>query len=280
MTDLAFYRRDGEVFHPLDAARGLWGADLIHGVAISGLIGRRTEAELHALGRDGMVPARYHVELFRPARMRPTTVTAHVVRNGPRLVMIDAEFQQDGETLARATTKFLQPGEAPTGKVWGAGDRPTPPPLEEVPVSDEPRVPHWASDHPWSNRFSEHQNAGRHSSWQVPPTLVLGEETSVFAGVAACADGVNMVCNWGENGVEYINSDISLCLSRLPVSLEIGMRSMDHLAHDGVSIGVAEVYDRQGPIGSVSTTAVANTRRTVKFTPELDEEYHSGTPGA
>jgi hypothetical protein len=72
-----------------------------------------------------------------------------------------------------------------------------------------------------------------------------------------------MVSNWGSNGVEYINTDITLTLAREPDGTEIGLLATDRVEHDGIAVGTAAVFDRTGPLGTVIIAALANARRTV-----------------
>lgn len=262
-ADLAFFSREGETFVPQPVACSMWSADQMHGVAVSGLLARGLEAHAARAGAAGLVPARYRVDLFRAARMSPSAVAVATVRQAPRLLLLDAELHQGGVTVARASATFLRPAGPTTGRVWSATDRATPPPAEIAPETDAPHVPFFESDAPWSDDFSAHQNGGRHTTWQTPVPIVAGEPATPFQAVAAIADGTSMVTNWGSAGVEYINTDICLALSRLPVGVEVGLRALDHVAHDGISTGVAEVFDRHGTLGTSTVTALANTRRTV-----------------
>jgi hypothetical protein len=266
MIEEGWFLHNGETFTPRDLARSLWSEDQLHGVAVSGLLARALEEAVVGLGRAGLVPARFHVDLFRAARMTDSTATATVVRQGPRIVLLDAVFQQADRTVARASATFLQPSQTPPGEVWSATDRPTPPPVEILPFGDDHHhVPFFASEKPWSNNFTEHQNGGRHQTWQTAMPIVFGEPITPFQAIASVADATSMVTNWGSNGVEYINTDISLALTRRPVGVAVGLRTMDHLAADGIAVGIAEVFDRAGSLGTVSVTALANTRRTVDF---------------
>ncbi|THV09478.1 thioesterase family protein [Nocardioides caeni] len=238
----------------------------MHGVAVSGLLARTLELAVHDLGRGDLVPARYQVDLFRPARMIGTTARATVVREGPRLVLVDAVIEQDGEIMARASATFLQPTKAPATTVWTSpDDRPTPPPPELLPAAGEHHVPIFASERPWSNNFTEHQNSGRHQTWQTAMPIVADEECTPFQAVASIADATSMVVNWGRGGVEFINTDIGLALSRLPEDTSLGLRVTDHVTSDGVAVGTAEVFDRSGVFGTATVTSLANTRRTVDF---------------
>ena len=80
---------------------------------------------------------------------------------------------------------------------------------------------------------------------------VIPDETpSPFVAAASIADAASMVTNWGSNGVEHINTDITLTLARTPVSLEIGLAAVDRVSSDGIAVGTATVFDRQGRLGS------------------------------
>ena len=270
--ELVFFRRSHDGFEPTQMACSMWSADQMHGVAASGLISRGLEDQIEELGRgDELVPARYHVDLFRPPKMKHTTIRTSGVRNGPRIALLDAEMVQAGDegeeqVVARATCTYLRTGDNPTGEVWSAPVRATPPPLEVAPPTTEPHVPFFVSENAWSADFGGHQNGGRHITWQVAVPTVAGEPMTPFQAVASIADATSMVVNWGSNGVEWINTDISLALARRPDGLEIGIAAIDHVAHDGIAVGTAEVFDREGTIGTATVTALANSRRTVDFT--------------
>lgn len=64
----------------------------------------------------------------------------------------------------------------------------------------------------------------------------------------------------GDAGLQFINADYTLCLSRLPLSDAIGLESAAHTSEDGVAVGHCTLHDTAGPIGYCMTTAVANPR--------------------
>jgi hypothetical protein len=271
MTELSFFERHGDELVPTPMAQSLWREDQMHGVATSGALARRLEQTIAAAGRRDLVPARYTVDLFRPASMGPCRTTASVVREGRRLMLVDAVLTQqldEGEVaVARATALFLSPSSAPGGDVWQPAERPAPPPAEVAPPSSGPHVPWFATEETgWSQDFRKNQNASRKSTWQTGVPVVAGEPTTPFQAVASIADSTSMVTNWGSNGVEYINSDITLTLARLPLWLEVGLTAVDWVGCDGVAVGTAAVFDRQGPLGTSLVTSLANAKRTVDFT--------------
>jgi len=263
----AWFSRDGDVFHPEPMAVSAWSKDQIHGVAVSGLLARAVEQRVAETGRTDLIPARYQLDMFRPAKTVPTTTRVDVVREGPRLMLLDTALEQDGEIMARASVTYLKTSENPAGEVWSplASERPTPPPAEMLPPAGDLHVPFFTSTTGWSDNFKQHQNGGRHQTWQTAVPIVAGEACTPFQAVASVADATSMTTNWGSEGVEYINTDVGLALSRLPVDTRIGLRASDHISTDGVAVGVAEVYDSRGVLGTATITAVANSRRTVDF---------------
>lgn len=260
----AYFCRVGEEFEPLDLSRSEWNVDHLHGVAVSGLLACGAEDAINHLGRAEFIPSRFHVDLFRPSQMRPTSIRTEVIRSSRRLTLINVSLIQDQQPTARASCLFLRPSQSPPGEIWGPEDRPVPPSSE---LAEElgGGPPCTASSQPWSNRFEDHQNDGRHQMWhQLVPT-VLDEPGTPFQAVAGIADTANMVCNWGSGGVPYINTDLNLALARRPVAWEVGLRALDHVHADGVAAATAEVFDREGPLGTASVTAVANLHNTLDF---------------
>jgi hypothetical protein len=262
---LSFFRLIGDdLLEPTAVAQSLWSTGQMHGVAVSGALARVLEATVGATGRQDLRPARYTVDLFRPAAMAPTLVRASVVREGPRLCLVDAELEQDGVRRARASAVFLAPSETPAGEVWSPAERPELPPEDLVPVSDQARPPVFHSeDAGWATEFTAHQNGSRKKVWHTAVPIVAGERPTPFQAVGSVADATSMVTNWGSNGVEFINTDITLVIARLPVGVEIGLAATDRVEQDGIAVGTAAVYDRQGPLGSSVVSSLANARRTV-----------------
>jgi len=261
--EIAFFTPAGDDLVPTPLACSMWSDDQMHGVALSGALARAAERAVAATGRTDLRPARWVVDLFKQARMRPCSFTTDVVREGSRICLVDVVLLQDGERVARASATFLKPTESAPGEVWAPSERPSPPPLDVAPETDEPRVPFMYSSSGWSQNFTEHQNAARKGSWSSAIPVVPGEPLTPFQAVAAAADSASMVTNWGTRGVEYINTDIALTLARQPVGVEIGLLATDRVEHDGIASGTTAVFDRAGALGTVTVAALANARRTV-----------------
>ena len=265
MTDpISFFTRaeDGTLV-PAPLACSMWSDDQMHGVALSGALAWAAEQRLADSGRTDLRPARWAVDLFRPARMVPCTLTAEVEREGRRICLVDVILAQDGERVARGTATFLKPSAPTEGEVWAPAERPVPPPDDVVAPSQRPRPPYVRSSADWSQDFLDHQNADRKAMWSTAVPVVAGEPLTGFQAAASTADGASLVTNWGTRGVEHINTDITLALAREPEGVEIGLLATDRVEHEGIAVGTAQVFDRVGPLGTVVVTALANARRAV-----------------
>ena len=263
--DLAFFTPDGDDLVPTDLALSSWSDDQLHGVAVGGALGRAAERAVARLGRPELVPVRLTMDLFRPTRRRACRTSADVVREGPRLCLVDVHLAQDGTTTARASVLFLRTGEPPTGAVWAPDQAPQPPPPGLAPVTDEPHLPYLRSGAGWSQDFREHQDAARKTTWNTPPAVVAGEALTGFQAAAAMADGTSLTSNWGTRGVEHINADVTVTLARRPVGVSVGLHAVDRVEHDGIAVGTATLFDRAGRLGTTVVTAMTNTRRSVRF---------------
>lgn len=265
---LAFFHAEGDQLIANDMARSLWSHDQMHGVAIGGAVARALEMTLNGIDRGDLRAARYNVDMFKAVSMTlPCEFRGRVVREGPRIALIDAELIQDGEPRCRATGLFLKPRENPDGELWTPEHDLAPPPPEAADESDERKPPVFYSEtEGWSSDFMQHQNGSRKIVWQTALPVVEDEEVTPFQAACSAADTVTLATNWGAQGVQHINTDVVLSLSRAPYGRELGFAALTRSETDGIASGSCVVYDRRGVLGSAITTSLANARRTVDFT--------------
>jgi hypothetical protein len=88
--------------------------------------------------------------------------------------------------------------------------------------------------------------------------LVDGEELTPFTRAAMVGDMVSSLTHFGAAGLQFINADYTLTLSRLPEGPYLGLAALTHYSHDGVATGTATIVDQHGPIGSGVANALAN----------------------
>ncbi|MDL5158687.1 acyl-CoA thioesterase domain-containing protein [Actinomycetospora termitidis] len=265
----AFFRADGEHLVPLRRARSGWGGsdgpDQIRGTAVSAILARAAERAADELEHPAWFrPVRWTLDLFRPAAMAPVTTTAAVVRSGRRLRLVDATLDQDGRAVARASLLLLATGGPRAGTTWTAPlpSTPEPPPADLVPDPAEPTL--YRSDGCWSADRRLHANAARKATWFPVAPIVEGEEPTGLAHVAAVADAANLTSSWGTLGVEYINADLTLTLTRVPDrGAGVGHHAESRVEDDGIAWGTTTVFDEHGTLGSVVVSTLANGERAV-----------------
>lgn len=122
-----------------------------------------------------------------------------------------------------------------------------------------------SGDRDWTADFGANQNADRKITWQSMPPLIAGEPITPFQRAAIMGDATNHLCHWGSEGAGYINADVTVNLSRLPIGYELGLRADNIIASAGISIGAATLYDRTGPVGTCVVTTLSNARRQIDF---------------
>jgi hypothetical protein len=258
MEPAHFTLTEGGGFMPTRFAQSHWGDDHLNGPAVVGLAARALE---HRCGSPDFMPTRLTVDLFRAARKALTTVDVQVVRDGRRVRSAECDVMQDGRAVARATLVQYRRSEAPPGRQWTA-----PGPSMELPAPDDGVLPFVGSDDVgWTRSPAAHQNDSRKRFYNDGIKVVEGEQNSPFVCAVMIAEATSLVSNLGTHGIGYINGDLTVGLSRLPVDDWIGIQGDSHWASDGVSVGTATLFDHQGAFGSGMVTAVANPAAQIDF---------------
>lgn len=254
----AYFTSRDEEFHPGTAAGGHWGAGLISGPAVAGLAAHALERDF---GRPEFLPARFTIDLVKPARQAPTVLATRVVREGRRVRYTECDVLQGDSLVARATmVQYLQ-SEAPAGQDWATGEAFQRP---QTAVGDELFV--GSDEGGWSVLGVEHQNTSRKRAYYRGLDVVDGIPATPFVRAVVVAEAAtNMVLNMGSNGIGYINGDLTVTLSRLPAGEFLGVQGDSRLATAGVATGTATLYDDDGPFGTAIVTALANPSAQIDF---------------
>jgi hypothetical protein len=257
MQNEPFFTRDGASFVPTLVARGPWDPKSLHGRVIAGLLGYAVERDY---GSDEFLPARLTVDMYKLPGLDPIEVTTRLVREGGRIKVVDAEFFSAGVSMARATCQLLRKTQNAEGAVWSPPNWTAPAP-DQIAVPEDRRT---ALGGMWEMRpvTGAMGTPGQKRTWmREVRELVGGVAMTPFVRVALAADFTSPFANAGDQGLGYINSDVTVYLSRLPTSDWVGFETINHQASDGVAVGECFLYDQQGPIGSASCCALAQKRR-------------------
>lgn len=259
-TPSAFFVPDGKAFVPAPIARGPWG-QTISGNYLGGLLGYVLERDA---GEPELQPSRLTVDLFRPAALAPVRVDTTVTRQGRRLKLVDAVVTQADTVVARASGLFLRRGDQPTDEIWT-----TPVTMPPLPTTPDP-VPRGLATLVWTFGKEKHspgpgfglsawEHTGPKYIWvrDFRP-LVEGAPLTPFTRAAMAGDMASSLTHYGPSGLQFINADYTLTLSRLPEGHYLGLAALTHYSNAGVATGVATIVDEFGPIGSAVATALSN----------------------
>jgi hypothetical protein len=225
---------------------------MLHGRLLAALAARAAETT----GRP-FIPARITIDLFRAAPMESVEAAAQTVRDGGRVRVVQVVLSCGGRDVARASVLLLRSGSVPAGRVWSPAPWSVPPPDEvgslsagveskaflDIRLITEGGLPTPSQKRLWIREVA---------------ALVEGEEASPFVRAVAAADLANPFGNFGEQGLSFINADLTVYLGRLPVGEWIGLEVVARTSSGAVATVAAMLYDTQGAIGHCSVASVAS----------------------
>lgn len=255
----AYFTAAGKnTFEPTPSAAGYWGEGLLSGPAVAGLAAHTLEQRY---GDPDFQPARFTIDLLKPARQMPIRVQTRVIRDGRRARYTECDVLQGDWIVAQATLVQYRRSTAPQGTGWTTTAEFTPP------TGAAGDVVFVGSDQAgWSPMGEQHQNTSRKRAYYRGLEVIDGEEATPFVrAVIAAEAATNLVAHLGTAGIGYINGDLTVALSRLPVSEFIGVQADSQWAADGVSVGSATMFDDAGPFGTAMVTSLANPAARIDF---------------
>ncbi len=271
----------GGRFVPTRLSRGYWVPGTLHGPAISSLIAAVLE-QRHL--EPGWVPVRLMVDFFGMARDEPLDVATRVIKSSGRLRLLEGEIVQAGKPIARATLQALRETEAPAAPTWQSNPWPAPHPDLVVTV-------------PWAGLFEIRplpaavarvartapapDDAGKSDGIQSNPavlgplspianrqtwlrasyTVIAGTPHTPFSQLALAADFASPFSHSSEASIDYVNTDFTAYIHRLPIGEWLGFELVGHSARAGIAIGECWVHDAAGPLGTINVAALAQARR-------------------
>ena len=259
MAQAPWVRGDDGSFQPTEYARSGWSDDMVNGPALVGLAALSLERD-H--GADGFLPARFTINLMRPARKEPLQVKTRELRRGRRARYADCEVLQGHDLVATAVVVLYQQSEAPEGQQWS-------PTVEFYPPLDHEgdQLVVGSDAGGWGELGSRHQNVSRKRAYYRGLDVIAGEPATPFVRAVVVAEATtNMVVNLGTDGIGYINGGLTVLLYRTPRGEGLGVQGDRQFAADGVAIGSTTLFDAEGPVGIASITALANPTAQINFT--------------
>jgi hypothetical protein len=246
----ALFLPDGNGWVPTEASLGPWGADLLHGGAVSALAIMLMEDEAD----DDYEAVRYSADFVRALPMSRFDATVRTVRKGQRLEVLDCEFTNNDRVVARCSLVRVrpQPLRLPEGAPAPPADPPTDAPEEfyDAPRFDPNRTFFVGSG--IEMRVPDPGRFGGGVAWYrlMIPT-VPGRDPSPTARAAAAADFGNGLSGFREDDipVAFPNADLVMHLGRQPEGEWVRLEATSEWRPDGIGLARGELADPNGSVG-------------------------------
>jgi Thioesterase-like superfamily len=259
------YRRlaaDGEfqVFESTDGTRSNWDPEIQHGSPPLALMTKLIE---ELAGDSGLRVGRLAMDILGAIPVVPVRVRAWVERPGKRISMMAAEMaaaRPDGthRAVARVTAWLL----ATSNTADAATDRH--PPLVE---GDAVPVPHsWVGAIGYLETVTwrrQRDNDGTSNVVWLSPLvpLVDSEDMTDLQRLALVVDSANGAgAALDPERFVFMNTDTVMHLHRLPIGKDFALRARGSIGPDGIGVSTADIFDRQGFIGTSAQTLLVQRR--------------------
>jgi len=264
MIDCLFRRRgaDGEdlLFESTDGTRSNWDPQIQHGSPPLALLTRAIEDLAEGSGQR---VGRLTLDILGAVPVTPVRVRAWVERPGARIALMVAEMTVDRpggtrRTVARVSAWLLATSD--TGDV--ASDRHSP--MTEGETVEAAHgwlgAPGYLETVSWRRQATPPGAAAE--AWLSPLVPLIDSEPTTplqrLAMVVDCANGMGAVLD--PDDFLFMNTDTSVHLHRLPVGTDFGLRALASIGPDGVGSTTAEIFDREGFIGTCAQTLFVQRR--------------------
>jgi hypothetical protein len=260
-----YYRRlpgDGgfQVFDSTENTASNWDSSIQHGSPPLALMTKLIEEQ--AAG-SGQRIGRLLLDILGAIPVARVRVRSWVQRPGARISLHNAELsaqRADGSWRSVATLSawLLAPGD--TADV--ASDR-YPPITEGEPNPDAHKwqgAPGYLESISW--RGQHDTDNGASVAWMSPLLPVVDDEPTTevqrLALVVDSANGVGAALD--PDHYVFMNTDTALHLHRLPSGNDFAVRARGSIGPDGIGVTTAEIFDRDGFIGTTAQTLLVQRR--------------------
>ena len=249
---------DLQVFESTDLTRSNWTADIQHGSPPLALLTKAIEERLEG---TGLRIGRLGLDILGAIPVAPLTVRSWTPRPGKRIALVAAEMapvDDPDRPVARVNAWAL----ATSDTADGATDRYSP--LIEVPAIGLPdywwNAPGYLDSVSWRRQPDDPSGA---AVWWLRPEvgLVDDEPTTALQRLAMVVDSANGVGSAvSPEDYMFMNTDTVVHLHRLPTGSDFALRARGSIGPDGIGVTTAEVFDRDGFVGTSAQTLLVQKR--------------------
>jgi hypothetical protein len=240
----AFYRKEGDAFVPTGLGLSPWDRRSQNGVSLAGLVAHILES---VPARTSMMTARITLDILGAVPMEALTPVIRILRDGPRVQLVEAELGSGGRTWVRATALRARIGESPTVGT----PLPRPFPDDKTPVE--------GTD--WFQMMRIKSDAmppqARYPMWvRFTCDVVEGHPITPLERAALISDfgaGTAPLVRFRE--WTAANLDVALHMTRLPRSEWLLIEGINESSGNGIAVSAARIGDQEGLFAtSIQTT--------------------------
>lgn len=240
-------------FQPGEHTIGPWDPGALHGGPVAALVAGELEATIGDADLGDFVPSRFSLELLRPVPADLLTVTTTLRRPGRRICVADATVTTDDGTIVVAATLEGIRRKPFAHDIADAHPRPDGPgtgrPLAARTLEGPPAYHRTGTEHRLV--AGSFEAPGPASDWiRLLHPVVDGRAVTPLQRVMAAADYGNGVSGWFSfEDVLFLNPDLTVFLTRLPVGEWVCLEARTEIGPDGVGLAHSVLFDEDGPIG-------------------------------
>jgi acyl-Coa thioesterase superfamily protein/acyl-CoA thioesterase superfamily protein len=258
------YRRletdgDSQVFESTDGTRSNWDREIQHGSPPLALMTKLIE---ELAGDSGLRVGRLTLDILGAIPVARLRARAWVERPGSRISMMAAEMlapRPDGgeRAVARLTAWLLatsDTADAATDRYQPVAER------DSVPMPRNWDTSGYLQTVSWRTQRTAEDEAN--VVWLSPLVSLVDSEPTTelqrLAMVADCANGAGAALD--PEKFVFMNTDTVLHVHRLPEGNDFALRARGSIGPDGIGVTTANVFDRQGFIGTVAQSLLVQRR--------------------
>ncbi len=258
---------DPNTYESTALANAGWYDEGQHGGALAALITGHVE-KMPTL--TPMQIARITVEIFRVVPLVPLTIRAEVVREGKRIQKIRADITDPaGQLLSMASIQRLRTADLPLPP------QATTPDLALTPPGDLPLVGTDRWGHGAEGKTMFHRNAieireidggfddlGPGAIWlRLTRPIIAGTSPTPAQRAVVVADFCNGVSRSLDNDWVFMNSDLTVHLSRYPVGEWVALEAESHYSDLGRGVAAGSLWDENAWLGRSAQTLYLDRAR-------------------
>lgn len=222
----------------------------MHAGPPSALLAHAIAAETTGTGAvpDGALLTRMTVEILKPVPVAPVHISVEVVRPGKRVALVEASLSVEGQVVLLARGWLMRQSSSP---VPTTRREPAPAAAPFETLEPEGWNPGYLQAIEWGWVEGQFQTPGPATAWTRSRLPLVGgrELTGVERAILVADSGSGLSAVASPQELMFVNTELTVHLTRVPQGETVWMRSETFLDADGVGLATTLLGDTQGAVG-------------------------------